>query len=113
MDIKQLIDHWERNAATPRTSNEYHIKLPVYSAAKLAALAEMYPGRSEEQILSELLMAALNELSASFAYKAGTGIVSYDDQGDPIFEDEGLTPRFHSLAKKHALRLLNNNELTN
>lgn len=105
MKIKNLIDHWERDAATPRTAREYRVRLPLYTAAKLAALEEMYPGRTEEQILTDLLDAALTELSASFAYKAGTRILSYDDQGDPIFEDEGLTPRFHKLSRKHAQQL--------
>lgn len=105
MKIKDLIDHWERDAASPRTAQEYSVRLPVYTAAKLAALQEMYPGRTQEQILTDLLDAALTELSSSFAYKAGSRVVSYDDQGDPIFEDEGLTPRFHQLSKMHAEKL--------
>lgn len=105
MKIRDLIDHWERNASTPLTNSEYKVRLPLYTAAKLAALQEMYPGKSEQQLLTDLLDAALSELSASFAYKAGTEIVSYDDQGDPIFADEGLTPRFHRLSKEHAARL--------
>lgn len=106
MKIKELIDHWERNASSPKTANEYTVRLPIYTAAKLAALTDMYPGRTEEQILTELLNAALCELSASFAYKAGSRVLSYDDQGDPIFEDTGLTPRFHQLSEQHARRLL-------
>lgn len=106
MKIKELIDHWDRNAATPKTSHEYRVRLPIYTAAKISALREMYPGRSEEQILTELLSVALSELSASFAYKAGNKVVAYDDQGDPIFEDEGLTPRFHQLSKHYAEQLI-------
>lgn len=106
MKIKELIDHWDRNDASPRAEQEYRVQLPLYTAAKLAALEEMYPGRTQEQLLTELLNAALSELSASFAYKAGSKVIAYDDQGDPIFEDEGLTPRFHRLAKSHAERML-------
>ena len=106
MKIKELIDHWDRNAASPMTEQEYSVRLPLYTAAKLAALEEMYPGRTQEQILTELLNAALGELSASFAYKAGSKIIAYDDQGDPIFEDEGLTPKFHKLSGEHAKRLI-------
>lgn len=105
MKIKELIDHWDRNDASPRTRHEFSVRLPLATAAKLAALEEMYPGRTQEQLLSELLNAALSELSASFAYKAGSKVIAYDDQGDPIFEDEGLTPRFHRLSKVHLQRL--------
>ncbi len=107
MAIKDLIDHWERNATTPKTSAEYRIQLPIYAAARLAALQELYPGRTVEQFLTELLNAALHEVSTSFAYKAGTDVLSYDDHGDPIFADEGLTPRFHQLSKEFAESLLN------
>lgn len=108
MKIRELIKHWEEAASEPKTAHEYSIKLPIYDAAKVAALVEMYPGRTEEQILTDLLSAALSELSASFAYVAGAEVISHDDQGDPIYEDEGLTPRFHQLSRVHARRMLGN-----
>ena len=107
MKFRELIRQWEANAASPNTDHELKIRLPIYDAAKIAALAELFPGRSEEQIITELLAAALDEVGAAFSYQQGEKVVSHDDQGDPIYEDIGLTPSFHKLTEAHARRLLN------
>ena len=33
-------------------------------------------------------------------YEAGPTIISRDDQGDPVYEDVGMTPRFVELTRK-------------
>lgn len=71
------------------------------------ALAEIYAGRTQAQILTDLLSAALDELQESLPYIEGERVVSEDDYGDPIYEDAGLSPRFHALTQKH-LRDLEN-----
>ncbi len=65
----------------------------------------MYCKRSKEQILSELLSAAISELETSFPYIEGRQIISFDEEGDPIFEDIGPTPAFIALTQKHLERL--------
>lgn len=105
MKINELLELWESNAATPLTADEYRLRLPIYEAAKVAALAEMYPGRLPEQIIVDLLSAALDELQAHFPYVKGTRIVAYDEQGDPIYEDVGLAPKFADLMRVHVERL--------
>lgn len=105
MEVKELVQHWRSQAGEPRTAREYSLRLPLYDAAKVAALAEMFPGLTEEHVLTDLLSAALDDLSASFAYVRGEHIAAYDEEGDPIYEDAGLTPRFHELSRRHAERL--------
>ncbi len=61
----------------------------------------MYPKRSKEQLVSELVSAALAELETSFPYIQGSEIVATDELGDPIFADVGPTPQFLSLTKKY------------
>lgn len=105
MKIRELIRHWESNAKGRLTRSRYNIHLDVESAARLAALNEMYPKRSIEELLGELLGSALEELEASLPYVKGSQVVATDEQGDPLFEDIGPTPRFLALSRKH-LRLL-------
>jgi len=105
MRVKELVKHWQEEGGEPRTRSEYRVRLPLYDAAKLAALAEMFPGMSEERILTDLLSAALDDLAASFTYVKGERVVAHDEEGDPIHEDAGLTPRFHELTRRHAERL--------
>ena len=101
VSFKDLLDSWRESAAAPRTARTYAVRLPVDDAAQLAALADMFPGRAPEQLISELLAVALKELAAAMPYVAGTRVISTDEHGDPVYEDVGPTPRFIELARSH------------
>ena len=101
MGFKELLESWRAGAAAPRTAKAYAVRLPVEDAARLSALAEMFPGRTAEQLITELLGAALQELAAAMPYVAGQQVISTDEQGDPVFEDVGPTPRFMNLTRTH------------
>jgi hypothetical protein len=101
VSFKDLLDSWRESAAAPRTARTYAVRLPVDDAAQLAALADMFPGRAPEQLISELLSVALKELAAAMPYIAGKRVISTDEQGDPVYEDVGPTPRFMELARIH------------
>jgi hypothetical protein len=105
MSFKDLLESWRESAAQPRTATEYAVRLPVDDAARLAALAEMFPGRTAEQLITDLLGAALQEIETSMPYIAGRKVISNDEQGDPIYEDVGLTPRFVELTRKNRKKL--------
>lgn len=73
MKIRELAQHWEETAKGRLTKTEYAIHLDVESAARLAAIAEMYPKRHVEELLGELIGAALEELEESFLYQGRPG----------------------------------------
>lgn len=106
MKIKELVHEWESTATGRMSADQYSIPLDVESAARLAALAEMYPKRSPEELLGELVGAALEGIETSFPYVQGTKVIATDEQGDPLYEDIGPTPRFLALSRKHLERLL-------
>jgi len=105
MKIPNLMRYWEACAGGVPTVSEYRMRLPLHDAARVAALAEMYPMRSEAEILTELLSAALDELEQAMPYVSGSRVIAEDDRGDPIYEDAGPTPRFIALTEKHLRRL--------
>ena len=105
MSFKDLLEGWRVTAAQPRAAAEYAVRLPVDDAARLAALVEMFPGRPAEQLITDLLGAALQEVETSMPYVAGKKVISNDEQGDPIYEDVGLTPRFMELTRRNRKRL--------
>ncbi|MGH8210104.1 MAG: type 1 pili tip component [Steroidobacteraceae bacterium] len=105
MSFKDLLESWRETTTQPRTATEYAVRLPVDAAARLAALAEMFPGRSPEQLITDLLAAALQEVETSMPYIAGKKVISSDEQGDPIYEDIGPTPRFVELTRKNRKKL--------
>ncbi len=105
MDIKNLLQRWEKSSRVRLTAHEYSVRLPIRDAARIEALVEMYPLKNPEEIIVELLSIALNEVEASFPYVQGTKIIAEDELGDPIYEDAGSTPKFFELSQKHAARL--------
>ena len=98
--FKSLLDRWKKTAAPPKTVQEYSFRLAVDDAARLHALSELFPGQPVEGILSDLLRVSLEEISAAMPYERGSKVISSDEQGDPIYEDVGLTPRFVELTRK-------------
>lgn len=105
MRFRTLVDAWQAAGTSPRTTEEYAVRLPIDDAARLAALVELFPGRTREQLVTELLSTALDEFEAALPYVPGSKVISNDDQGDPVYEDAGLTPRFMTLARKHRKKL--------
>jgi hypothetical protein len=103
--FKPLLDRWKKTAAPPKTAREYAVRLPLDDAARLQALAELFPGQSIEEIVTDLLGAGLDEIAAAMPYEKGPKVISRDDHGDPVYEDIGLTPRFVELTRKYKKNL--------
>lgn len=100
MKFKPLLDDWRKDAVPVRTAKEYAVRLATDDAARLHALAELFPGRSIEQIVTDLLHVSLDEIAAAMPYEPGPKVISRDDHGDPVYEDIGLTPRFVELTRR-------------
>jgi hypothetical protein len=103
--FKPLLDRWKKDAAPVRTAREYAIRLELDDAARLHALAELFPGQPIEAIITDLLHAAIDEIAAAMPYERGPKVISRDDHGDPVYEDIGLTPRFVELTRKTKKKL--------
>lgn len=105
MKIRDLMKIWERHASGKMAAREFTVKLPLHDAARIMALAEMYPARTQAQIIAELLGSALDELVEALPYAKGEKIIAEDEYSDPIYEDVGLTPIFFDKAKKFLRQL--------
>lgn len=63
MKIADLPNQWETGkSGKEKREHEYGTTLTLEDAARLRALAELYPDYSEEELLSDLLSAALSDL---------------------------------------------------
>jgi hypothetical protein len=101
MDIKELLDLWEDTARVELTKDVFEVRLPLEEASKVKALAELYPRRNIEELITDLLSSALSEVERTLPYIRGNAVVSRDELGDPLYEDVGPTPRYRALFKKH------------
>jgi hypothetical protein len=100
-----LLDHWKKEAPPVRTAEEYAVRLDLDDASRLHALAELFPGQPLEVIITDLLRAGLDEIAAAMPYERGPKVISRDEQGDPLYEDIGLTPRFVELTRQFKKKL--------
>jgi hypothetical protein len=98
MRIAELIQRWGTQRQSRTSVRPYTVHLPLRDAARVEALRVMYPGRSDSQLMADLISAALDELEVAMPYIPGNRIIAEDDYGDPIYEDLGPTPQFYSLS---------------
>ncbi|WP_404368893.1 hypothetical protein [Marinobacter sp.] len=62
MKVTDLPKHWEKKKEPVERTHDYNLRLPLEDAARIAALAELYPDRSESDILNDMVAAALDDL---------------------------------------------------
>jgi hypothetical protein len=105
MKIRQLVNHWQSTGDDDSPKVNLRIEIPIHDAARLAALADLFPALKSEEIVAELLHCALDEVQEAFPYIKGKKQVSEDELGNPIYEDDGYTPRFLSLMREHLAKL--------
>lgn len=69
MKVTDLPKHWQEAKQSADRTHDYNLRLPLEDAARVAALAEMYPDRSEADILNDMIAAALDDLAESTPLK--------------------------------------------
>lgn len=105
MKIRQLVDHWHSTGDEPSPKTRLHIDISLHDAARLAALTDLFPALKAQEVIAELLHAALNEVEEAFPYVQGSKQIGEDEQGNPVYEDMGYTPRFLALVQQHSAKL--------
>lgn len=101
MRFNELVHNWKTKDTGAMTEELYSIRLPVEDAARLQALADLFPRRPPELLLADMIKVALDEVEGRFPYEKGNRVVAHDEEGDPIYEDAGLTPRFLELSRHY------------
>jgi hypothetical protein len=101
MPFTDLLHSWQARPARQKTRQHYAVQLTTPDAARLHALAALFPGTDPEQIVTDLLHAALQEIEAAMPYTPGPRVIREDDFGDPVYEDVGMTPKFLQLTRKY------------
>jgi len=113
MKTQHLHDMWSGPDNSRLVSKQFSFRLPVHIAAKLAALAELYPQKNRTQVVADLLTAALDDLEANLPQELGA-VESQEDARieqmisdhlgedyEPFYELAGTRARFRALANKH------------
>ncbi|RBW50615.1 pilin assembly protein [Marinobacter sp. F3R11] len=105
MKIKDLVNYWDKHARGRLTRDATFVALSDQHHRQLEKLAALYPLKSPQDLMRDLISAALDEIETNFPYVEGTEVVAHDEDGFEIYEDKGLTPEFVRLSQKHIKRL--------
>jgi hypothetical protein len=73
MKITDLPKQWEQQKKLVERTHDYNLRLPLEDAARISALAELYPDRSESDILNDVIGAALDDLASQDPLKDKLG----------------------------------------
>jgi hypothetical protein len=99
--MQALLKEWDSLVQDMPIMNTIAVNLSARDYARIRALAELFKGRNEAQLVTELLTAALDEVEEALPYVQGKTVIAEDELGDPIYEDVGMTHKFEQLTKKH------------
>lgn len=105
MKVRELLSEWETTTQRWKGEVDYTLKVPLKDAARLEALAALYPAVDKQTLINQLLHAALEEIESTMPYVQGPKVVARDELGDPMFEDVGLTPEYLRLRAEFAEKL--------
>jgi hypothetical protein len=105
MKIRQLVNHWKNTITNDSPKTSLQVQIPIHDAARLAALADLFPALRYDEVVAELLHSALDEAQEAFPYVQGVKQTGEDEFGNPIYADDGYTPKFLALMKTHLARL--------
>ena len=99
MPFDDLLQRWQNTPRVTQTKERYAIHLDADDAARIEALAQLFPGLDTDTVIADLLHSALDALEAAMPYQPGDEIIQRDDHGDPVYADCGLTPRYVELVR--------------
>lgn len=103
--LRKLTRKWQQTGVGELTDTPFQIRLDDASKAKLESICERFPRLSKDEIVRDLLAAALKEVEAGLPYKPGNKVIAWDDCGDEIYEDCGLTPKLLERTKHYQVEL--------
>lgn len=104
MKPRDLHAVWSAPDNARLTSKQSSYRLPVHVAAKLSALADIYPNKTKTQIVGDLLATAIEEVIEQLPSQKGAQTGTYFLPNEPpvkTFVDVGLSGRFRVLADRY------------
>lgn len=75
---------------------QFTLRVPAITFRKIKALESMFPGRTRNQLVSDLLATAFDEFEESLPVRVvedTSRVLDYEEDGSPIFESYEVGPR--------------------
>ena len=92
-------------AHTDRAPKVYSLSLPLALAARLAALGELHPHKSQEALLTDLVALGLEAVERQWPGRPEQSSDFHPDARLPVYLVTGPFAAFHGLTHKHHLAM--------
>lgn len=96
--VSRLLEELERKAHHKTTLTNVTFPISTEDLLRIEALASVFDMDTDE-LFASLLHTILQEVETSMPYRQGTKVIRIED-GEPIYEDVGLTPRYLAAKRK-------------
>ena len=73
MKVTDLVQHWGETSQPESRTADYYLRLPLEDAARVAALSDLFPHRSENDILNDMISAAVDDIAETRQVKSRLG----------------------------------------
>lgn len=105
MKAQDLHKRWSAPESARLAPQPVSLRLPIHVAARLQALCDVYPHKSQAEIVADLLAAALDEVEQSFPRVKGAVVGQDEASGRLRFEDVGPVAKYRRLANDYYLAM--------
>jgi len=106
MEPQDLVHRWHEEPKYPLTPKQISIRLPIDVAAKIAALCEIYPGRTKTEIIADLVASSVDQLVRALPSEKGELLEQESIPGRiKVFQDVGPKGRFLEGTARHLRQL--------
>ncbi|MGB0466738.1 MAG: hypothetical protein ACPGF7_04285 [Pontibacterium sp.] len=96
--VIHLLDELERKANHKADLSQVTFPIDKEDMIRIEALCDVFDMEVDE-LIPALLHTVLQEVEASLPYRQGNKVIRVED-GDPIYEDIGPTPRYLAIKRK-------------
>ncbi len=96
--ISTLLLTWQQHMIKHLPQVNYEVAIDRDDVIKLEALSELYQLPLDD-IIASLISSALQEAEQKMPYVQGNKIIRIEE-GDPVFEDVGYTPRYLDIKRR-------------
>jgi hypothetical protein len=105
MKARDLHKLWSAPDSARLTPQPLALRLPLHVAARVQALCDIYPHKSQTEIIADLLAAALAEVEQSFPPIKGALLGQDEASGGMRYEDVGPSAKYRRLANDYYLAM--------
>ena len=96
--IEKLLSNLRQRGADRAALTALNIQIDRDDLCRIKALSELY-GVPLPELASILMAEILQQVEAKIPYKPGSNVIRVED-GEPIYEDIGDTPRYLQIKRK-------------